>query len=109
MPYPSLKQALTNKETGIDDRQIDRATNGKARGRMFFTSQPKSFAVVHPGITTAEKDSVVAFRSANLSGSFDFTWANDSATYTCIFDKQPPEYTRLAGGRWDVTVYLTTA
>jgi hypothetical protein len=107
--YPVLKQALESQESGSTGRQVDRATNGTPRVRSFYTSNKKTITVVHPGISNADKLTLQAFVAANALVPFLFAWGADGVTYTCLFGAEEPRYTRVAGGRWDITVQLVEA
>lgn len=108
MAYPSLRQSYASKESRLSGRQVDRATNGAPRGRVFFTSQKKTFQVVHTGMTDADKATIEAFYAANSLLSFSFVWRYDAATYTCIFGADEPTYTRIpkSDRLWEITVML---
>lgn len=93
--YPSLPFVNGSGDDLLDDLQIDRASNGKPRGRVLYTSEMRRFVLHHVGISAADLASVDAFYSANRAAEFDFTW-DDGTTYTCIFAR-PPERRRVSG------------
>lgn len=88
MSYPNFGIIDTAKEMVDTDLQIDRATNGAARGRMFYTSPKRTFDFEHM-LTTAERATLDAFYSSNMTASFTFTWPLDGVSYTCIFGAAP--------------------
>ena len=109
MAYPTTSQTTNSKELRLTGRQLDRASNGTPKVRSFYTADKKEFAVAHEYITTAEKQTLEAFIAANAANSFDFAWAADGTTYTCLLAAQAPEYTAHPGGYWSVMVYLVQA
>ena len=71
------------------DRQIERASNGAARGRVFYTAPKRRFRLEHTALGVAEQDVVMDFYDDNLASSFDFVWPLGGNTYTCIFAAEP--------------------
>lgn len=104
--YPTLGQSKDSTETRISGITIDRATNGLTRGRSFFTSDKKTFTVVHSTITTAQKTTLEAFYNTNKNNSFIFLWVADGFTYTCIFAEDAIQFSIITKGYWDATVSL---
>lgn len=110
MSYPtSLPIAASSAQVDYQsDRQIDRATNGAAKGRVFYTAAKREFAFTHPGLSAAEVATFVAFFSANLDTAFDFYWPGDGVTYTCLFAREPA-MKMLGSGLTEISVQLAEA
>ena len=87
------------------DRVVDRATNGSARARIFYTSAKATFNVTHNSLTSAEKITFDTFYLTNLAVVFSYTFPGDGTTYTCLFGSEPT-YTPVPGGRWDINITL---
>ena len=109
MAYPTLPQSDQSQETRLTGRQLDRASNGTPKVRSFYTADKKEFAPVHEYISNAEKQAPEAFIAANANNSFDFVWAGDGVTSTCLLSDKSPQYTPHSGSYWTVTVYLVQA
>lgn len=109
MAYPAYPQERASRETRLSGRQLDRSTNGRPRVRAFYAAPKKEFTVVHPVLTTAEKEALEAFIAANASNAFDFRWGTDGVTYSVLLGQVEPDYLQVAVGRWSVTVNLVQA
>lgn len=103
--YPTLRTEYGSSKSTNVDRVVDRATNGSARARIFFTSTKASFSLKHNAITSAEKVTFETFHLTNLSAVFSYTFPGDGLTYTCLFASEPT-YTPVPGNRWDISVEL---
>lgn len=108
--YPTLSYnpSQSSAETLLDDLQVDRASNGKPKVRAFYTTPKKSFNVIHEGLTAAERTTLLDFYAANRLVSFDFVWAADGLTYSCLFSA-PPKSDISSAFRWTVTTQLVEA
>jgi|GEM_PF-1783198 len=104
--YPALRQSIESTETRISGRVLDRASNGSARSRSFFTTEKKTFKVMHTFITSAQKTELEDFYIANQNVSFQFLFIPDNTVYTCIYDAVDPVYTASLGGYWNAEIYL---
>lgn len=104
MTYPTAGIQWGAKETIGADRQIDRASNGTVRARMFYSTPKRTFDFVHQ-IDSADLATFKSFYATNLTTSFAFLWAGDGQTYTCIFATEPV-YTPQAVGWTTVNVTL---
>lgn len=108
--FPTLayNPELSSDEEVLDDLQVFRASNGKARVHAFFTAPKKRFSIVWDSLTATDKGTIQTFYAANRLLTFTFTWVGDGVTYTCIFSGAP-KYQVVAGGRWTVTVKMEEA
>lgn len=104
--YPALIQGYGSREGRLNGRQLDRAPNGSVMTRVFYASEKKTFDIVHPGITAAQKEEVEAFYTENQFTHFLFVWNGDTLSYLCVFSDQEPTYTRTGYDEWDVTIPL---
>ena len=109
MSYPAYAQSYDSREVRLQGRQIDRATNGVAKARSFFAAEKKTWTIVHPALTSAERTALESFYASNMLTTFSFVWNGDGATYTVMFGEQDPVYVPLPGSRWQVTVSLVQA
>jgi hypothetical protein len=106
MAYPTDLPISISSSASLDtDRQIDRASNGAARGRVFYTSAKRSFRLDHPALDATARAAFDVFYAANLATAFDFVWPVDSVTYTCIFSREP-SYKPHGAGLTTITVEL---
>jgi hypothetical protein len=107
MAYPTFtyNPSQSSSEELLDDLQVDRASNGKPKVRSFYTAPKKAFSLVHEGMTGAERTTLLAYYAANRLLPFDFVWAADGATYTCLFSAAPKS-TITSGLHWTVTTQL---
>lgn len=105
--YPTFAYNPTQSsaEAVLDDVQIDRASNGNAKGRSYYSVPKKSFSVVHQGLSSVEKQTLLDFYAANRALEIDFLWVADGVTYTCLF-AGPPKLAIEPGIRWGITVAL---
>ena len=105
--YPTFtyNPSQSSAEELLDDVQIDRASNGAAKGRAFYTAPKMKFNVVHEALTAAEKATLMAFYFANRLLEVDFLWVADGVTYTVIFTA-PPKPAIAPGLRWTVTTQM---
>lgn len=110
MSYPtSLPIAASSAQVDYQtDRQIDRATNGAAKGRVFYAAAKREFAFTHPGLSAGEVATFAAFYDANIDAAFDFYWPGDGVTYTCLFAREP-SLKMLGSGLSEVSVQLAEA
>jgi hypothetical protein len=106
MTYPTLPINAPGKQGRETDRQIDRATNGAARARVFYSTPKRTFDIEHAYLTAEQKATFDAFYNANLSASFAFVWPGDGVTYTCIFASDPTD-TAHSGNYTSISVTLT--
>lgn len=103
MPYPTLMILEDSEATPQGGVQADRASNGMLKVRRLFDEDKTDFVVVHM-LTRAERDTLMAFYSANKTAQFSFYWPGDGVTYTCVFTA-PPQSSRR-GMYYRVTVRL---
>lgn len=106
MSYPAIAQSYDSKENRLTGRQLDRASNGTLHVRSFFTSQKKTFNIIHQLVTDDDKATIEAFYAANALNSFTFVWLADGASYTCMFSEEDPVYEPAALGLWNITTSL---
>lgn len=87
--------------------QFNRASNGAARGRSFYTSGKKKFKVIH-WLSAAQLTSYRSYLSGILSSTDTFTWV-DGSTYTIIFGEGSLKEKPLGGGFTETEVELLEA
>ncbi len=88
--YPSTLPVSIGSTVRLEaDRQTDRASNGAARGRVFYTAAKRKFKVEHQALKPDEQTTLLDFYAANTALSFTFDWPLDGVTYTVIFSGEP--------------------
>lgn len=103
--YPTLPTEFKSDPKPLNKLDIDRAEDGTARARSFYTSDKHGIPLTHPRITAAEKATLAAFYAANRLIPFDYVSLTDGGTYSCLFAK-PPRYELHSDGRWTAAVEL---
>lgn len=102
--YPSFGQLATTTDPYDDDIRVDRAVDGTAKARAFYSGRKHHFVVKHL-LTSTDFATLLAFYDANRTIEVDFVWAQDGATYQCLFAGAPK--TSFASGVYvDVEVTL---
>lgn len=89
MAYPIFRIAYGATQDIQTDRQMERATNGAVRGRIFYTTPKSIFKFTHDSLSAAELVTFKAFYAANTTSSFTFLWPGDATNYTCMFGEDP--------------------
>lgn len=103
--YPAFDQLLGSTHTPFDDLTIDRAIDGSAKGRRFYTTRKDRFMLKHL-LTLAQRDTLLAFYDANWTLAIDFVWDGDRETYSNMLFSDVPKFTYLGGGRIAAEVSL---
>lgn len=86
--YPAFNQILGSVPDGVDDRVIDQDVYGNVHIRSFFPERMSKFTIKH-FLTPDQWAVLLAFYDLNRMNTFDFVWAVDDATYTCVFTTVP--------------------
>ena len=68
--------------------EATRATNGLRKTRRLYSDEKTDFTLVHV-LTRAERDALAVHYAANRTAQFDFRWAGDGLTYTCVYADSP--------------------
>lgn len=93
----------------VDDLNIDEWPNGGARGRSFVQGTRYRWTVSLYYLTTAEKDTLMAFYAANKLLPFDLVNKYDGLTYNnVIFAAAVVPSAAPAGPYWNCTVQMRT-
>lgn len=103
MPYPVLMMLEDSEAACNAGIQPTRATNGMLKTRRLYATDKTDFTVVHM-LTRAERDTLKAFYTANVTSEFTFYWPGDGQTYTVRFADAPQVSRR--GAYYRVTVRL---
>lgn len=99
--YPNLGQTSQSRESWEDDVQIERASNGAARGRALYAGRKLSLQISHL-CERADVDALLTFYDTNRLLPVDVTWAGDGATRAMLFSG-PPDVQPEGGTLWRVT------
>jgi hypothetical protein len=87
----------------VDGLVVDRATNGKARGRNFWSGKKAEFELRYSMLTSTQKQTLLDFYDANRGTTFDLTF--DSVLYpTLIFAPNGAPRVVKRGTWYDVTL-----
>lgn len=105
--YPSLGQTSQSRESWADDVQIERASNGAARGRALFAGRRLELQIAHV-VERADVATLLAFYDTNRLLPVDVTWAGDGVTRQMLF-AGPPDVRPEGGRLWRVTSRLAEA
>ena len=105
--YPSLGQTTQSREAWIDDVQIERASNGAARGRALFAGRKLELQIAHV-CERGDVATLLAFYDSNRLLPVDVTWAGDGVTRQMLFAAAPDVQTE-GGTLWRVTSRLVEA
>lgn len=100
--YPDLDQAYESSRVALNNIKTEVAADGTLRGQNNYSATVYNFSIVHPYITTAEKESIETFYNANSDISFTFNYAKDSADYTLLFLGEP-NFNKVTASFWIVT------
>jgi hypothetical protein len=103
--YPTLPTAYGSDFKPINDIEIDRAADGTAYVRSFFSASRGSASVKHPRLTAADKATLDAFYATNRLLEFDYVSPADGVSRSCVF-KGAPAYTVRPGARYDASVEI---
>jgi len=103
--YPTLPTAPSPQKLE-DGREIDRASNGSARGRVFFSSTKRTISVKHPMLTDADVAIHDGHYSTHRNVSFSYTDPLSGVSRTVIYGPALPVQTPVTYNRRDVEFEL---
>ena len=102
--YPSYPQLLGSIRKPVDDLTVDRAVDGSAKSRAFYTARKFEFTLKHQ-LNASDLAGLLSFYDTNRKLSVTLTWQGDSSTASCLF-RGAPDIRPLDRGWSDVTVEL---
>lgn len=105
--YPNLGQTSQSREAWEDDVQIERASNGSARGRALYAGRKLALQIAHI-CERGDVDSLLSFYDANRLLPVDVTWAGDGQARAMLFSG-PPDVQHEGGAVWRVTSRMVQA
>jgi hypothetical protein len=82
--YPSFYQMVGADLSFDDNRQFVRDMGGAGHASSFYDAPKTNFSIRHK-LSTADIATLKTFYTDNLVIPFDFVWALDGVTYSCIF------------------------
>lgn len=104
--YPVLPTRTGADPVPVNGIEIDRAEDGTAYGRSFYTGDKMRFEIEHPGLTATQKTTLETFYADNRLLEIDYESPVDGQTYTCLFTGRPL-FSLMPGKRfWTATVRL---
>lgn len=98
--YPSYGYKL--ELTPDDGRQLIRSVSGEPRIKDYFDDVWYTANVVHPCLSTSDKDTLIAWYATNKDFWNTFTESVSSIDYTMLISNEPTTR-HLAGDWWEVT------
>lgn len=107
MSYPALPTQYSPEQPHRMAINVRIATNGATRTRVLHDRRRREFPLVHPNLTTVQRDTLLAFWDANVGSEFTYSRVRDGVTenYTVVFVGEPVE-TYAKGGRYTYRVAL---
>jgi hypothetical protein len=99
-------QLLGSSHEKVDDLRLDRAADGTAYGRAFYSSVRDRFTLRHV-LTIAQRDALLSFYAAHRTVAIDLTFQADWTTYTGLLFEGPPKFDYLALNRIQATVTMS--
>ena len=105
--YPNLGQTNQSRESWADNMQIERASNGAARGRTLFAGRKLELQVSHV-CARSNVATLLSFYDTNRLLPVDVTWAGDGVTRQMLFAAAPDVQTE-GGTLWRVTCRMVEA
>lgn len=105
--YPSIGQTTQSRESWADDVQIERASNGAARGRALFAGRKLELQIAHV-VERSDVATMLSFYDTNRLLPVDVTWAGDGVTRAMLF-AGVPDVQPEGGVLWRVTSRLVEA
>jgi hypothetical protein len=104
--YPPLKTSFGSDPVVTDGGvAIDRAEDGTARVRSYWTTPNAKFTLTHAGISSTDKAMLDAFYAANRLLAFTYVSPIDLVSRTCLF-AATPTYKLAEGGILTATVKI---
>ena len=101
--YPSHGQVIRSSDPWMTGIQIDRAVNGSARGRTFYTAKKRRWTVTHV-LNRTDAASFETFVDTYGSTVNTFTWAATGTTYNVLIAGVTSK--PIANGHTEFTVQL---
>lgn len=87
--YPTFPQMEGSTFETLSGRVLVKGSDGVARSSTQYDSVKRRFKIRHL-LQTADLTTLLTFYEDNLSSAFDFVWALDSQTYSCVFGASEP-------------------
>lgn len=105
--YPSIGyDPRRSTFTPLSGNQLDRADDGTPRIRSFYPVEQFDLTILHPLITTAERDQIMSFYDTYRGQYVTFNRVSDSQQYSVLMIERPTDK-HISGGLWDVSVRMT--
>lgn len=105
MAYPTIPQALTTSVTYQNGLNVSRSTGGTLRAVSHYNADKAIIQCNHTLITDVQKEELDTFYSGNRLTPFEWVYSGDDSIRTVIFTN-PPAYTWVAAGYWNVQVTM---
>jgi hypothetical protein len=99
--FPVFMFDSESTEEWIDDLQLDRATNGAARGRALYAARKLRIRAAYKALTTAQRAQIEAHYDAHRGADFAFVWRG--TTYTVAYPKDAIRFAQV-GSFWNFYV-----
>ncbi len=101
--FPFTAHGVDSTEAVFDGIELDRASNGAARGRVFYTAKKRRFRIVRRALSTTDKATLETFYDNNRALAVDLIW-KDGVVYSCLMTEI--EFAPVGVNRWDAEVRM---
>lgn len=82
--YPDFPQTTNSAGDDLDDINVQRASNGAARGRVLWSGVKRRFNIEHD-LLHSEVADLRDFYADHRAEPFEFVWSMDGQTYVVMF------------------------
>jgi hypothetical protein len=103
--YPTVSTSVESTRAPLDGLQADLADDGTPRARTLFSAITYDFDLVHKGLASADRDSILSHYASELGNTFSYVWPDGSISHNCHY-LAAPVVAASAGGSYDVRVKL---
>ncbi len=102
--YPTVTTDESSTRTPRGGHRLDTAEDGTVRGRTLYAATVYEFQLIHPFLSSTNRNLILAHYATDKSSSFSYTWPDGSVAHTCVY-AECPQVTWHPGG-WTVATQL---
>lgn len=102
--YPTVTHSDASQRIPRGGIAVDYAEDGTPRSRTLYAATVYDFDLIHPFLSSTNRDLITAHYAANINTSFSYTWPDGSVAHT-VYYADAPEILWAPGG-WTVRVRL---
>lgn len=103
--YPDIDQSFDSSVRQDGGVSLDEADDGSLRGRSAYAENMYDLEIIHPWISTTDKNTLLTFYDTNKTAVNTFTLDADGNDYSVVF-VQPPAWKKHSATHWTVTMYM---